>query len=166
MGHFRIHRQPLCRPIGPYPHHLLLLFRSLPGLSGGPTGLKVLFAAQIPPVSRSGDPDDCWRYRAHYPFVKGSDSVFTAILFTRVYALWERNQIILWGLLGYYVAFAAFAAVRYSLLSNIPFSIHRFSVGDHPRETPDSSLDTADFIGMHQPFIGGRVCVRLPLLVH
>lgn len=166
MGHLRIHRQPLCRPIGSCPHHLLLLFRSLPGLSGGPTGPKVQFTAQIPPASRSGDPDNRWRYRACCPFVKGSDSVFIAILLIRVYALWERNQIILWGLLGYFVGFAAFAAVCYSLLSNIPFSIHHFSVGDHPRKTPDSSLDTTDFTGMHQPFIGGRVCVRLPLLIH
>jgi len=81
--------------------------------------------------------------------------VFIAILLTRVYALWERSQIVLWCLLGYYVGFAAFAAVCYSLLSNISFSIQHFSVGDHPRETPDSSLDTANFTGVHQPFIGG-----------
>ncbi|KAF9652682.1 hypothetical protein BDM02DRAFT_3108761 [Thelephora ganbajun] len=33
-----------------------------------------------------------------------------AILLTRVYALWERNRIILWSLLAYYVGFAGFAA--------------------------------------------------------
>lgn len=33
-----------------------------------------------------------------------------AILLTRVYALWERNRIILWGLLSYYFGFAGFAA--------------------------------------------------------
>ena len=165
MGYPHIHRQPLRRPVGPRPYHLLLLFRSLAGLSGGSTRLEVLPTAQIPSVSRSGGPDGRWRYQTYYPFVRGSDNMFIAILLTRVYALWERSQIILWSLLGYYVGFAGFAAVRYSLLSNIPFSIHHFSVGDHPRGTPDSSLGTADFIGMHQPFIEGRVRVRLPLSI-
>jgi len=71
MGHLHIHRQPLRRPIGTRPYHLLLLFRSLAGLSGGPTRLKMLSAAQISPVSRSGGPDDRWRYRTYYPFVRG-----------------------------------------------------------------------------------------------
>jgi len=57
--------------------------------------------------------------------------MLTAILLTRVYALWERNRIILWSLLAYYVGFAAFAAVCYSLHSSIPFSIGHFSVGNH-----------------------------------
>ena len=167
MGHLHIHCQPLRRPIGACPYHLFLLFRSLAGLSGGPTRLKVLSATKISPVSRSGGPDDRWRYRTYYPFVRlGSNNMSTAILLTRVYALWERNQILLWSLLGYYVGFAGFAAVRYPLLSNVQFSTRHFSVGDHPRRTPKSSLGTADFIGMHQPFIEGRVCVRLPLLVH
>ena len=162
MGYLHIHRQPLRRPIWPCPYCLLLFFRSFARLSGGPTRFKVLFIAQISSVSRSGDPDDRWRYRACHPFAKGSNNVFTAILLTRVYALWERNRIILWSLLSYYVGFAGFAAVRYLLLSNIPFSIHHFLVGDYSRGIPSTSLDTPDFTGMHEPFIEGRVRVRLP----
>jgi hypothetical protein len=98
--------------------------------------------------------------------VKESEDAFTAVLLTRVYALWERNRILLWSLLGYYIGFAGFAAVRYSLLSKIPFSILNFSVGDHPGEIPGSSLGTLDFIGMYQFVIEGRVRVRLPLSIH
>lgn len=38
-------------------------------------------------------------------------------MLTRVYALWDRNRIILWSLLVYYFGFAGFAAVCYSLHS-------------------------------------------------
>lgn len=41
--------------------------------------------------------------------------MLTAILLTRVYALWDRYRIILWSLLAYYAGFAGFAAVRYPL---------------------------------------------------
>lgn len=42
------------------------------------------------------------------------DNVSIAILLTRAYALWERNKVILWGLLAYSFGFAGFAAVRCS----------------------------------------------------
>jgi hypothetical protein len=60
--------------------------------------------------------------------------VSTAILLTRVYALWERSRIILWSLLAYYFGFAGFAGVRRLLRSKIPFSSSCFSVGDHSRD--------------------------------
>jgi hypothetical protein len=160
MGHLIIHRQPLCRPLWPCPYHLHLLFRPLAGLGGWPTRLKVLSNAQIPPVSRGGDPDECWRYQTHYPSVRGSETVLTAILLTRVYALWDRSRIILWGLLAYYIGFAGFTAVRCSLRSNIPFSIYHFSVGDYPGEISGFSLGTPDFTGVYQRFIKGRVRVK------
>ena len=134
MGYLHIHRQPLCRPIGSCSYHLLLLFRSLAVLSGGPTRLGLLSTACVPPVSRSGGPDDCRRYKAYHICVRGSDDASAAILLTRVYALWERNRIILWSLLAYYFGFAGFAAVSYSLRSNVPFSTHHLSVGNCPRE--------------------------------
>jgi len=86
--------------------------------------------------------------------------MLTAILFTRVYALWDRNRAILWSLLVYYFGFAGFAAVRYLLCSSIQFLIRRFSVGDYPRETPTPPLGTTNFTGMHQRFIEGRVRVK------
>jgi len=87
--------------------------------------------------------------------ILGSDIVLTAILLTRVYALWERNRIILWSLLFYYFAFAGFAAVRYPSRSTVPFPTHRFLVGDHPREIPTPSLSATNFIGMYQLVIEG-----------
>ena len=90
----------------------------------------------------------------------------TAILLTRVYALWECNRIILWSLLVYYFGFAGFAAVRYSMRSNIPLLIRHFSVGDHPRGISGSSLGATGFVGVCQRFIEGRVRVKqLPVLV-
>lgn len=157
VGHLHIHRQPLRRHLGPSPYHLLLLFRSFSKLDGGPSRLKVLPVAQIPPGARSGDPDGRWRYRIYSFSVRGPDNVLTAILLTRVYALWERNRAILWSLLAYYVGFAGFAGVHYSLrfVANIPISIHRFSVGDYPRDVSGLSLGPTNFTGMHQFSIEG-----------
>ena len=155
MGHLHIHCQPLRWPLGPCTYRLLLLFRSLPEPEGGSTRPPVLPNAQISPVSCGGDPDERWRCQTYYPSVGGSDNVLIAILLTRVYALWERNRIILWSLLAYYFGFAGFAAVRCSLRSNIPFSIYHLSVGNYSREISDSSLDTVDITGMHQRFVGG-----------
>lgn len=152
MGYLYIHRQPLPRPLGPCPYHLLLLFRSLSGLDGGPSRLKVLSVAQIPPGTRSGDSDGRWRYRIYCFSVRASDNVLTAILLTRVYALWERSRIILWSLLAYYVGFAGFAGVHYSLrfVENTPNSIHHFSVGNYPRDVSGFSLGRTNFTWMHQ----------------
>ena len=155
MGDLYFHRKPLCWRSWPYPHHLLLLFRSPTGLIGGPTRLEVLSNTQISPVSLGGDPGECWRYRSYYLSVGGSDGVLIAILLTRVYALWERSRIILWGLLIYAFGFAGFAGVRYPLRSGIPFSTRCFLVGDYPRKTPTPSLGTANFTGMYQRFIEG-----------
>ena len=87
--------------------------------------------------------------------MRQSDAVLTAILLTRVYALWKRNRIILWSLLIYAIGFGGFSGVRYPLRSRIPFSVRRFSVGDYPRETPTPSLGTTDFTGMYQRLIEG-----------
>ena len=78
-----------------------------------------------------------------------------AILLTRVYALWERNRIILWSLLFYYFGFAGFAAVRHSLCSGIPSSTRRFLVGDYPREVPTPSPGTTNFTGVYWLFVEG-----------
>ena len=155
MGDFYIHRKPLCWRSRSYPHHLLLLFRPPTGLIGRPTRLEVLPDTQISPVSLGGDPGECWRYHSCCLSVRGSDAASPAILLTRVYALWERSRIILWGLLIYAFGFAGFAGVRYPLRSSIPFSTHRFLVGDYPRETPTPSIGTTNFTGMHQRFIKG-----------
>ena len=155
MGHVHIRRQPLYWPPRPYPYHLLLLFRPLTGPSSGSARFGVLPAAQISPASRGGNPDGCWRYQICYTSVRGSDTVLTAILLTRVYALWERNRIILWCLLAYYVGFAGFAGVRDLLHSRFSFSIHRSLVGNYPREISRLSISTTDFTGVYQLLIEG-----------
>lgn len=155
MGDLHIHRKPLRWRSWSYPYHLLLLFRSPTRLIGGPTRCEVLPNTQISPVSLGGNPRECWRYRSYCLPVRGSDTVLTAILLTRVYALWERSRIILWGLLIYAFGFAGFAGVCYPLHSTIPFSAHCFLVGDYPRETPTPSLGTTYFAGMYQRFIEG-----------
>jgi len=86
--------------------------------------------------------------------------MLTAILLTRVYALWERSRIILWSLLIYAFGFAGFAGVRYPLRFSILFSTHCFLVGDYPRETPTPTLGTTNFTGMYQRVIKGRVGVK------
>ena len=136
MGHLHILHQPLRRPFGTRAYHLLLLFRPSTGHSGGPTRLELLSTAQIPPIPRSGGTDKCWRYRAHRPPVKEADGASTAILLTRVYALWDRNRVILWSLLVYYFGFAGFAAVRHSLSLGILFSICLLISGQSPKGNP------------------------------
>ena len=102
MGHPRIHHKPLRRPLGTRAYSLLLLFCPPTGHNGGPTRLEMLSTTQISPISRGGSTDKCRRYRAHFPPGKESDSGPTAILLTRVYALWDRSRVVLWGLLVYY----------------------------------------------------------------
>jgi hypothetical protein len=155
MGHPHIHHQPLRRPLGTRAYRLLLLFRSPTGLNGGPRGPEMLPAAQISPISRDGSTDNRWRYRTFCAPVKESDSASTAILLTRVYALWDRNRVILWGLLAYCFGFVGFAAVHHSSSSGIPFQFDGLSVGNYPREIPTLSPGTAELTGMRQHFIAG-----------
>ena len=87
--------------------------------------------------------------------IRGSDAILIAILLTRVYALWDRNRIILWSLLFYYFGFAGFAGVRYPSRSAIPFSIRRFLVGDYPRKVRTPSFGATNFTGMYRLFVEG-----------
>lgn len=114
MGYLYIHRKPLHRSLGTRARPLQLLLRPPVRLSGGgPTGC-VLLAAQVSSISRGSGPVDGWRYGNHRPLMGVPDNVSIAILLTRAYALWERNKVILWGLLAYSFGFAGFAAVRCS----------------------------------------------------
>jgi hypothetical protein len=159
MGYLHIRLQPLRGRLGTRAHTILLLFRPPTGFGGGPTGPKMLSVAQISSVSRGSGSDQCWRYQTYLFLIRQSDIVFIAILLTRVYALWERNRFVLWGLLIYYLGFAGFAAVRYLSRSDTPSSIYRFSVGDYSWEIPGYSLDTVEFTRVHQRFVEGRVRV-------
>lgn len=64
-----------------------------------------------------------------------------AIMLTRVYALWERNRIILWGLLGYYFGFAGFAA----------WAITRGRSQDYP-SVPPNSLGCVSVLSKNEGF--------------